>query len=104
MRHEPVQATTPCQPLVCRALRFVIVHMNTYFAQRLCQFSGTEPFFRSASQKQVMYLLVKLAGISKHTVKASLHIQSEDSTAECANIRKLVQMRQCGSESLMTTP
>ena len=78
--------------------------MNTYFAQRLCQFSGTEPFFRSASQKQVMYLLVKLAGISKHTVKASLHIQSEDSTAECANIRKLVQMRQCGSESLMTTP
>ena len=33
-----------------------------------------------------MYLLVKLAGISKHTVKASLHIQSEDSTAECANI------------------
>ena len=33
-----------------------------------------------------------------------LALVGEDSTAECANIRKLVQMRQCGSESLMTTP
>ena len=95
MRHKPVQATTPCQPLVCRALRFVIVHMNTYFAQRLCQFSGTELFFRSASQKQVMYLLVKLAGISKHTVKASLHIQSEDSTAECARSEERRVGKEC---------
>ena len=88
MWYKFFQATSPSEPLVCRALRFIIIDFDSQFLKGVSHLLCAHLFLRATAEKEIIYFLIELVRIRKHSVKTSLHIQTENRPAETSDIRK----------------
>ena len=86
MWYKFLEATSPSEPFMGCALRFIKYDINSDSLQVVGHLLGSKVLIRSASHKEIMDLLVELVGIGKYTVETSLYIHPKDGPTEGTQI------------------
>ena len=74
------------------ARRYVEIHIDTHRLEVGGHLLCSEILLAAAAHEEIFHLFVKLVGILEHAIKACLDVDTEESSAECAEICKLVEM------------
>ena len=82
-----MQAATPSKELMASALRDRGVNFDAKLTQAVDNRLTLDEVISTPVHIEVVNLLVKLVSISKNTIVGCLHVEAEDSTAECSHPR-----------------
>ena len=92
--------------MVC-ASRLIVVGVDTQRIKVVNEFLSAKHLIHAlctAHHKEVVDLLVEVLGIIEDTIVGCLHIESEDCSAECSDIRELIHVVEHDVEGLVSTP
>src|ERR1039458_10251221 len=103
-RCEVVQAPPPCQPFVGRVRRLEVDVVNAGLSQCVAETFCSLPFGRADAQEQHLHLFVKSGRIGERAPAGRFWIERSTpaaaATAESAQVRKLIEVVECGRKCL----
>src|SRR6185312_1523074 len=100
-----VQTTPPREPFMCRSRRFEIYVVDSRPGQLLAEVLCVGALDRPNPKEENLHLLVEGGGVGENAAVGGFWIESRATaarSAETAEIRELVEIRQYGQERLHT--